>query len=496
MKRKGLIAASLIAATALVGCSGGEGDDVSINIETEGSGNGNGNSGGSNTGCDTVAQVGFVSFNSDCSVGTLSGEVSSDYTLTSSIQWQLFGTVRVGKGNVNVSSTADVQSVRDAGVTLTIEAGTDVRAFDTGTLLVTRGSRLIADGTASSPITFSSLDDGYDGLGEWGGVVIQGFAPQYGQGGTGACYGNGETCNVEGEGGTEVAVYGGNDPADNSGVIRYVRIAEGGLVAGPNNEINGLTLQGVGYGTTLEYIQVHGNLDDGVEWFGGTANARYLVLTNNDDDDIDYDEGYKGNVQYVIIRKNPNKDAPTGSNDPRAIEANSSDDEYAPETEAVLANILILGSTMNNNRSASAGAQPGMRLRGAVTTSIFNTAVRDFDAGCIRIDDADVSGDGSSIVASNITLVNVLGACESGFYAKRAADTEANAGEGNNGTVMLDSAYAITDGSAAVSAPGISPVANGSNFTFDNTNYVGAVRPGTAAGNAWWSGWIIPGSLD
>ena len=91
--------------------------------------------------------------------------------------------------------------------------------------------------------------------------------------------------------------YGGNNPADDSGIIRYVRIAEGGLIAGPNNEINGLTLQGVGHGTLIDYVQVHGNQDDGIEWFGGTANVKHAVLTNNDDDDIDFDEGYQGNIR-------------------------------------------------------------------------------------------------------------------------------------------------------------------------------------------------------
>ena len=102
----------------------------------------------------------------------------------------------------------------------------------------------MADAYANNPITFSSLDDNYDGTGEWGGVIVQGFAPQYGQGGTGACFADGEAwCNVLGEGGDFVQEYGGSNPADDSGIIRYVRIAEGGLIAGPNNEINGLTLQ-------------------------------------------------------------------------------------------------------------------------------------------------------------------------------------------------------------------------------------------------------------
>ena len=349
-KQQILIALLLPLVVGLVGCGGSDGDNVDITInEGGGDDGGGGGGGGGNDDCDAVVEADFVSFNEDCSVGTLSGTVNEDYTLLSEVQWRLDGTVTVGDGNQTVDSLADVQALRDNGVTLTIEPGTDIRAFDTGTLLVTRGSILEAEGTATQPITFSSLDDNFDGLGEWGGVVIQGFAPQYGQGGTGPCFGSGEVCNVEGEGGTDISVYGGNDPADNSGTLRYVRIAEGGLVAGPNNEINGLTLQGVGHGTTIEYIQVHSNLDDGIEWFGGTVNVRYAVLTSNDDDDIDYDEGYMGNIQYALIEKNQTATAPQGSNDPRGIEANSSDDEFVPETDAVLANVTIIGGPVNNN---------------------------------------------------------------------------------------------------------------------------------------------------
>tara|TARA_R110002072_G_scaffold293478_1_gene462875 strand:+ start:4662 stop:7442 length:2781 start_codon:yes stop_codon:yes gene_type:complete len=443
---------------------------------------------------ESVQPADFVSCNTDNTVCTIKGVIDEDYTLVAGIEWRLDGEVIVGTGNETVSSDADVQAIRDAGATLTIQPGVQVRAFDTGSLIVTRGSKLNAVGSSASPITFSSLnDDNLDGEGEWGGVIIQGFAPQYGSGGTGACFGSGSVCNVVGEGGTVVGNYGGNDPADNSGTLRYVRIAEGGKIAGPNNEINGLTLQGVGHGTRIDYIQVHGNLDDGIEWFGGTVNVTHAVLTSNDDDDIDFDEGYRGNIQYAIIRKNPNKSAPTGSNDPRGIEANSSDDEYTPETQAVLANILILGSEVNNNADSAEGQQPGMRLRGALGVAIYNTAVRDFDIGCVRIDDADVNGDGSNIVPSDVSLINVLGECNGGFYQKREADSEINAGESS---VTVDEAYALTDSGASVNAPTIPAVDNGSGFTFDNTDYVGAVQPGTAAGNAWWAGWTIEGSLD
>ncbi|MCB1843316.1 MAG: hypothetical protein KDI09_10170, partial [Halioglobus sp.] len=182
-----------------------------------------------------------------------------------------------------------------------------------------------------------------------------------------------------------------------------------------------------------------------------------------------------------------------GSNDPRGIEANSSDDEYVPETEAVLANILVLGSAVNNSETSDAGKQPGARLRGALTTALYNTAIRDFDTGCIRIDDADVNGDGSNIIPSDVTLVNVLGDCEDGFYDKRDADSVTNAGPG---AVDVNAAYALTGAAASVTPVNIPEVDNGSGFSFDNTAYIGAVAPGTSPANAWWSGWIIPGSLD
>jgi len=256
----------------------------------------------------------------------------------------------VGKGNVTIANTTQADAIKSAGVTLTIPAGVEVKASLDGALVVTRGSKLHAEGTAASPITFSSDSDAdYDGSGEWGGLIIQGFAPQYGANNTGTCDLNG-VCNVTGEGGALVGKFGGTDAADNSGILKYVRIAEAGKIAGPNNEVNGLTLQGVGHGTTIDYIQVHGSLDDGIEWFGGTVNVTHAILTNNDDDDIDYDEGYKGNIQFAFVRKDPSiaRTGPYGSNDPRGIEANSKvgDSKQVSATNAVLSNITILGSNV------------------------------------------------------------------------------------------------------------------------------------------------------
>ncbi|UTW47424.1 hypothetical protein [Bacterioplanoides sp. SCSIO 12839] len=474
--KKNYLAVALMAAT-LVGC-GSDSDN-----DDDDSGNGNG---GTQPPVSTNYEVDCNADNSRCFV---SGNIDEDFTMTADRQWVLDGSVFVGAGQVAITSAAQEQAIKDAGVTLTIEAGTDVRGLSNATLVITRGSKIMAEGTKADPITFSSAaDDNFNGLGEWGGVIVQGFAPQYGAGNTGICSeGNADgICNVEGEGGLDETIrYGGDDAADNSGVIRYVRIAEGGRVAGPGNEVNGLTMQGVGHGTTVEYIQVHDNLDDGLEWFGGTVNVKYAVLTGNDDDSIDFDEGYQGNIQYAIVRMTADRNSPAGSNDPRGIEANSSDDEYVPQTQAALANITIVG-----NRDYS--DEPGMRLRGALTASLYNTAVFNFDA-CARIDDAkDVDGQGTN-VPSDVTFHNVQGSSTTcgEFYNKEEADTTSGTNELQS--ITLNAAAAVP---GSVAQAEFAEVDNGSGFAFDNTTYIGAVDPAVAAADAWYAGWIIEGSLD
>ena len=338
----------------------------------------------------SVCEESFVSCNG--SVATISGVIDKDFTLDTAFDWRMAGLVKVGLGNVEITSESQADALKAAGVTVTVPPGTDVRASTADTiLLVTRGNKLEANGTRTQPITFSSLDDDFDGTSEWGGLVIQGFAPQYGAGNTGVCHEDTRSyCNVEGEGGPEVARYGGNDMADNSGTLRYVRIAEGGIGVAADNEVNGLTLQGVGHATTIEFVQVHNNLDDACEWFGGTVDARYIVATGTGDDAIDFDEGWMGNIQYGLVVQDQTRVDNLG-NDPRGIEANSSDEEYVPQTEATLANITVVGGPSHGD------VEPGMRLRGALTVAIYNSLVvgPGFDE-CVRIDDADTDVDSSS----------------------------------------------------------------------------------------------------
>ena len=171
MLQKTLLMSFLAATLALVGCSDGDqGDVVTITNEIGGGGPTDPPDPGPGGDCEGFVETDFATCTevSGGAVGTLTGTVDQDYTLDSGLQWRLQGTVTVGNGNQTVADDADVQAIKGAGVVLTVEAGADVKAFDDGSLLVTRGSQLIADGTAANPITFSSLDADFDGLGEWG----------------------------------------------------------------------------------------------------------------------------------------------------------------------------------------------------------------------------------------------------------------------------------------------------------------------------------------
>ncbi|CAA0095160.1 Uncharacterised protein [BD1-7 clade bacterium] len=492
MSFKKLLLASAISSVLIAGCSN---DDNDGTPQTSGGGGG----GGGQEECVLENNI-------------LSGTITCDATLKEGETYFLRGVVNIGKGQKQLNSAADVQAAKDNGVTLTIEKGVNILADQDGVLIVTRGSKINAVGTAAQPISFSSQkDDDFDGLGEWGGIVIQGFAPHNAAGSDNLCSKDGAICNVKGEGGDAVAFFGGTDAADNSGELKYVRMAEGGKVAGPGNEINGLTLQGVGYGTQLSYIQVHGNLDDGIEWFGGRANAKYVVLTNNDDDDIDFDEGYQGHIQHALIIKHQTKASPDGSNDPRGIEANSSDDESAKSTSAILSNVTIIGSDMTKDRPADGAScdtdgtpgcneQPGMRLRGDVTVDLYNSVVANYGI-CVRIDNGQ--DDMTTVDFTNV----VTGGCDSEHKYKAngikndgknavPAPTPVNFVESTS-AITFDTALAATATEAMLSDDvTVSSLAGRTEFTFDVTDYEGAVDPDTNnADRNWWAGWTFPNTV-
>lgn len=210
------------------------------------------------------------------------------------------------------------------GATLTIEAGTIIKG-EAGTgpnataLIIARGGKLMADGRADAPIIFTSvadelmpsdiaagnfaspnLDPDIDGL--WGGLIVLGRAPS-------SFSTNDESFQIEGIPPSDInGLYGGSDANDNSGVIRYISIRHGGSNIGEGNEINGLTLGGVGNGTVIENVEVIGNQDDGIEWFGGTVNVTNAVVWNSGDDALDTDQAWAGTMDNFIIICGPTTD--------------------------------------------------------------------------------------------------------------------------------------------------------------------------------------------
>ncbi len=214
-----------------------------------------------------------------------------------------------GFGTGTVTWTADKEYTLEGfvfvndGQVLTIEAGTVIR-FESGqaenasALIVARGGKIVAEGTEDKPIIFTSLLDDLNGSvsrdmrGLWGGLVILGNAPINVSGGE---------ASIEGIALAEPrGIYGGIDEADNSGVLKYVSIRHGGTNIGDGNEINGLTLGGVGNQTQIDYVEVISNEDDGIEIFGGTVNLKHMVVSGCGDDLFDYDLGWSGNGQFWL----------------------------------------------------------------------------------------------------------------------------------------------------------------------------------------------------
>ena len=199
-----------------------------------------------------------------------------------------------------------------SGVTLTIEAGTIIKGTSgTGSLasalIIAQGGKIIAAGSASEQIVFTSTADNItvgesygsnldqNNRGLWGGLIVLGYAPS-------SFPGDVDALQIEGIPAEDSwGLYGGNDPNDNSGILKYISIRHGGALIGEGNEINGLTLGGVGAGTEIDNIEVVGNVDDGIEFFGGTVDASNLLVWAQGDDAIDIDQAYSGTIDNVVV---------------------------------------------------------------------------------------------------------------------------------------------------------------------------------------------------
>ena len=396
---------------------------------------------------------------------------TSDVTLTNDAHWILKGRTAVGGDRVT-PATLYVQF----GTTLIGESGDDF-------LVVRRGSKIEAVGSATQPITMTSIQDmtgAETGIGQWGGLVLLGNAPANSCGDQ-----EGETtaeelanCGVPAEG--DAGLFGGTDPEDNSGTLKYVVVKQAGKTLGNGDELNGITIAGVGSQTELDYIHVHENLDDGVEFFGGTASISHLVLTNIGDDSLDWSFGWTGNAQYVLIKQ----DSTNGDN---AIEADNSefDSEASPLTMPTISNVTVIGAADVN----------GVRLRAGTAGIIKNLVVTGPDSysNCLRIgsDSVPHAEDGK------LSITNSVVACsaENNFAEQTINGDTAEAWfiaqDGNSvmEAAMLglsENGYMPTSDSALLGQGFDSSSLN--NF-FDEVDYIGAMDAQTD----WTVGWVKVG---
>jgi len=306
----------------------------------------------------TVAARTVVEFN-----GIPQGQTTGGQTISQNTTWTA-NNIYLLKGFVYVTS----------GTTLTIQPGTIIKGdkASKATLIVEPGAKLIAEGTAAAPIVFTSNQaKGQRNYGDWGGVVMIGKAPH-----------NRPSAQTF-EGGIRGNMGSANEPADNSGSLKYVRIEFAGvsLTNANNSEINGLTLYNVGSGTKIEYVQVSYSGDDAYEWFGGTVNAKYLIALRNFDDDFDTDWGFTGKVQFALSLRDPLFADQSGSNGFESDNFNPGEPATAafnglPLTQPVFANVSVInasGTPVGTTQSGSGPYQSAMHLRRNTATSIYNS---------------------------------------------------------------------------------------------------------------------------
>ena len=370
--------------------------------------------------------------------------------------------------------------MEDGGV-LTIQPGTVIKGdkASKGTLIVKKGAKLNAEGTAAHPIVFTSAQPaGSRNPGDWGGLIICGKAPVNLPGGEGTI-----------EGGPD-ARYGGSDINDNSGTLRYVRIEYAGVPFQPNQEINGLTLGGVGKGTTVSHIQVSFCGDDSYEMFGGTVNTDHLVSYKTTDDDLDTDNGYSGKVQFAVVLRDPNIADVSGSN---AFESDNdaAGSTAAPATNAIFSNISIFGPKQDTAISVNSNFKRGAHLRRNTQTCIYNSLISGYPVGLF----IDGSGTESNASSGLLQVRNtIISACNTPITSAAAFDINSwfNTPTFNNSILFTSTGLAnapYNTNPDFLPAAG-SPLLNGADFSSPNLSGMTPVSYRGAFGSTdWTAGW-------
>ena len=347
-----------------------------------------------------IAAIGYYSEQNVSSTVTLSGRITSDVTLYAKDINFLSGIVYIANG-----------------ATLTIEAGAKIQGRTSGaynsTLVICRGAKIIASGTAEKPIVFTS-SSATPYAGDWGGIVICGTAPintSATANGTSilGLYANeggiSNSTNLDGYAGSGDPAFPTSNATDNSGVLQYVRIEYAGYAYQPDKELNSLTLAAVGSGTIIDHVQSIYGKDDAFQFFGGTVNCKYLVSYNTQDDDFDFVFGYIGKIQFAIAKRESSIADISYSN---GIESsnNGNGGVNTPQTKPVLSNFTIIGPRQNSSTTYNSLYYSGMHLRRNTSLSIFNSIILGWKRG-LFIDAASGTPTDNNITSNSLRIKNV-----------------------------------------------------------------------------------------
>jgi hypothetical protein len=309
-------------------------------------------------------------FPSAGSTVTLTGNITSSITLKSDINYVLDGWVYV-----------------KSGATFTIEPGTVIKGKEgtKASLVIERGAKIMAIGTAAKPIIFTSIKPaGSRVAGDWGGIVLCGNAKINVTGGE-----------AEIEGGLG-AKYGGSDDNDNSGSMQYVRIEFAGYAFMPDKEINGLTFGGVGRGTVIDYVQVSFSNDDSFEWFGGTVNCKHLIAFSGLDDEFDTDYGFSGSVQYIVGLRDPGVADISKSNGFES-DNDGSGSTNIPTTNPKFANVSLFGPLATPTTTINPLFQSSMHIRRKSNLEVYNSVFAGWPKGLMLADPKGNGGSGAKV---------------------------------------------------------------------------------------------------
>jgi PKD repeat protein len=397
--------------------------------------------------------IGFVLafvFGANSQTVTVSGDITSNTTWTNNNIYVLTG------GFIYVTNNA----------VLTIEPGTLIKGSGS-TLVVTRGSRIEANGTQSQPIVFTSNQPaGSRAAGDWGGVYLLGNAPI-----------NDPAGERLGEGGIDPVkgLYGGTNPNDNSGTLKYVRIEFAGIAYLPNNETNGLTCGGVGSGTTIDYVQVSHGGDDAFEWFGGNVNCKHLIANRTLDDMFDTDYGFTGKIQFAVGMSDSLIADISGSNGFES-DNDATGTTNGPLTKAIITNVSLFGPRKTiNSTGYNANFKRGAHIRRSSSQCVYNSMLVGWPVG-LKID-----GTTTGQNATNGTLQfknNIIAGCQQNLDSTALTtpvftmNSWFNAG---NNTILANPNAVMVANPNNYSAPNFllqtgSPALTGANFTYPNLN--------------------------